>query len=406
MPYVAPEDVGTMPRRSLSAHRRLQAWERTGGVCVICEAPIDGVRERWIVEHIRALELGGADDLANMGPAHEACGRTKTRDDHARTAQAKRQKIQHLGAAEPSRPVPGSRGTRFKRKINGRVVMRNGEEPETDSPDAVACRAPISGTRSRVHNKPSDPHPPCTGNNPPGMVNEHRTDQIMPAPHDQPSTPSSQAQASETAPTTDILPAVPHQLGFMFDDRPVLPGESPHQYDALLREIVRKVRPADAIEAIWVKDVVDLIWEAKRLRRMRLEILKQGHFAALTNLLHPTFLGSQYGGTFEIKSAEARARKLALGWLGGEAESRAEVDNRLASRGSTTADVTAAAFHLRLSDMERIDRMAAAADHRRDALLREIERSRTSVGQQLRAASTDVLNVEPVAGEGASLPQG
>ena len=97
MPFVTPEDVGTTPRGSLSAKRRLQGWERTEGTCVICECRIDGVRERWIVEHIRALELGGADTLDNMGPAHEACGRTKSRDDHARTAKAKRQKIRHLG---------------------------------------------------------------------------------------------------------------------------------------------------------------------------------------------------------------------------------------------------------------------------------------------------------------------
>jgi hypothetical protein len=41
-------------------------------VCVLRERRIDGVHERWIVEHIHALELGGIDELANMAPAHEA----------------------------------------------------------------------------------------------------------------------------------------------------------------------------------------------------------------------------------------------------------------------------------------------------------------------------------------------
>jgi hypothetical protein len=39
-----------------------------------------------------------------MGPAHEACARLKTRDDHRRAAQAKRLKIRHLGAERPKRP--------------------------------------------------------------------------------------------------------------------------------------------------------------------------------------------------------------------------------------------------------------------------------------------------------------
>lgn len=73
MPFVVREDVGTTRRRSLSGHSRLKTWERTGGICVVCDQPIDGFREHWIVEHIRALELGGADEIENMGPAHDMC---------------------------------------------------------------------------------------------------------------------------------------------------------------------------------------------------------------------------------------------------------------------------------------------------------------------------------------------
>lgn len=51
MPLVIPEDVGTTRRGHLSARCRLQAWERTNGKCVVCGDRIDGVRERWIVEH-------------------------------------------------------------------------------------------------------------------------------------------------------------------------------------------------------------------------------------------------------------------------------------------------------------------------------------------------------------------
>jgi hypothetical protein len=52
--------------------RALQAWERHKGICVLCNVLIDGVRDDWYVEHIRALELGGkaaankrADGLEN-----------------------------------------------------------------------------------------------------------------------------------------------------------------------------------------------------------------------------------------------------------------------------------------------------------------------------------------------------
>jgi hypothetical protein len=124
MAFVDIEDVGTTRRRKLTPHRRLQVWEKTGGICVLCDGRIDGVRERWIAEHLRALELGGQDALDNMGPAHEACATRKTKVDHRRTAQAKRQKIHHLGATLARRPLPFGKSSPWKRKLSGEVVPR------------------------------------------------------------------------------------------------------------------------------------------------------------------------------------------------------------------------------------------------------------------------------------------
>jgi 5-methylcytosine-specific restriction endonuclease McrA len=124
MPFVEIVEVATTARRRLTPHRRLRIWERAAGVCVLCERKIDGARERWIVEHIRALELGGTDDLANMAPAHEACALAKTGDDHRRAAQAKRQKIRHIGAEAPKRPLPFGRASRWKRTLSGKIVPR------------------------------------------------------------------------------------------------------------------------------------------------------------------------------------------------------------------------------------------------------------------------------------------
>ncbi len=124
MPFIQVEDVRTTGRRKLTPHRRLQVWEKTGGTCVLCERRIDGPRERWIVEHIRALELGGEDDLSNMGPAHEACAFAKTQDDHRRTARAKRQKIRHIGAEASKRPLPFGKASPWKRTMTGRIIPR------------------------------------------------------------------------------------------------------------------------------------------------------------------------------------------------------------------------------------------------------------------------------------------
>lgn len=112
-------DVGTTPRAKISTRARLAVWEAHGGICCICGRKIEA-GEKWIAEHVRALELGGADDQSNLAPAHESCAREKTRDDHRRAAKAKRVKARHVGAKAPSkRPMPGSRASGWKRKMDG-----------------------------------------------------------------------------------------------------------------------------------------------------------------------------------------------------------------------------------------------------------------------------------------------
>jgi len=78
------------------------------------------VGQKWDVEHIRPLALAGADDDANMAPAHAKCHATKTADDVSRIAKAKRQKAQHLGIRKPSQWQ-----SKWRRKVNGTTVLRN-----------------------------------------------------------------------------------------------------------------------------------------------------------------------------------------------------------------------------------------------------------------------------------------
>lgn len=121
-------DVGTTHRKRLTPRQRLKVWERDGGICCLCHAPIDGVREKWIVEHIVALELGGLDEEANMGVAHLKCADEKTNGsdgDHARAAKAKRAKRRHIGISESKNPLPGGKRSKWKKKMDGSVVRRD-----------------------------------------------------------------------------------------------------------------------------------------------------------------------------------------------------------------------------------------------------------------------------------------
>ena len=54
---------------------------------------------------------------------------------------------------------------------------------------------------------------------------------------------------------------------------PILEGESLDNYNALHDRARSSVAPADVVEEIWVRDVVDLTWEVFRLRRMKAKVI-------------------------------------------------------------------------------------------------------------------------------------
>jgi hypothetical protein len=59
----------------------------------------------------------------------------------------------------------------------------------------------------------------------------------------------------------------------IFGPPPLLDGESQEAYDTLLARVTGTVSPKDIIEEIWVPDIVNLVWEILRLRRLKVALL-------------------------------------------------------------------------------------------------------------------------------------
>ena len=155
---------------------------------------------------------------------------------------------------------------------------------------------------------------------------------------------------------------------------PLFEAEDTAAYDELLVRISGTVKPADIFEEIWVRDIVDLVWEAFRLRRLKAHLMTAVAHKGLSEILEPLI-----GWT--------DARNLAEAWAARERSAIKQADELLASAGLTMDAVMAQSLSLKLNDIERIDRMIAAAEMRRNAILREIDRHRTTWGQELRRAA-------------------
>ncbi len=113
-----------MTRRTMTAKRRAEVFASASGVCHICQGKI-AVGEAWQVEHVIPLALGGDDDGDNLQPAHTKCHRAKTSLDVTQIARAKRLHERHTGARIRKGTMPGSRASKFKRRMDGTVEIRS-----------------------------------------------------------------------------------------------------------------------------------------------------------------------------------------------------------------------------------------------------------------------------------------
>jgi hypothetical protein len=119
-----------------------------------------------------------------------------------------------------------------------------------------------------------------------------------------------------------------------FGPPPLVAGEDPAQYERIRAQISAAVQPLDFLEEIWVNDVVNHVWEMLRLRLLMVDLHDEGLRVVLTKELV-----------------------------------------------------------LRIEAVERVDRMVAGAEARRNVALREVDRHRATLAA-LRQAADEALDAE------------
>ena len=85
---------------------------------------------------------------------------------------------------------------------------------------------------------------------------------------------------------------------------------------------------------------------------------------------------------------------LSQNWAAGDANAREEVGAILAKAGLTLDEVTAKTLEIKIDVFERVDRILASAEARRNNALREIDRHREAAGAATRRAIDEVEDAE------------
>jgi hypothetical protein len=146
----------------------------------------------------------------------------------------------------------------------------------------------------------------------------------------------------------------------------------------LLARVTETLKPADVLEHIWLRDIVDLSWEVFRLRRLKVELMSAAAWEGVAKVFEPF-----------VDTAEAAAKSWAR-----RDPSVQMAEAVLADAGLTMDAVAARTFSARIGDFERISHMTTAAEARRNAALHELDIHRASFALRLRRALHAVEEIE------------
>jgi hypothetical protein len=177
-----------------------------------------------------------------------------------------------------------------------------------------------------------------------------------------------------------IPSGAPRQQAVAFaEPAALLAGERAAGYDDLLARVTETLKPADVLEHIWVRDVVDLSWEVFRLRRIKVELMAAAAWEGMAKVLEPFVDHTEEAGK---------------AWFRGDSDITQKAQAALARTGLSMDAVAARTFSARIGDFERIARMTEAAEARRNAALHELDIHRASFALRLRRTLQTVEEIE------------
>ena len=126
MTRAVKEWIGKRDETQAPPRVKARIIERQNLICACgCGVQLGMAAEPIEFDHEVALINGGENRETNLRALRQPCHRAKTNEDVAEKSTVARKRGKHLGLHKPKSTIPGSRGSKWKRRMDGTVVRRD-----------------------------------------------------------------------------------------------------------------------------------------------------------------------------------------------------------------------------------------------------------------------------------------
>ena len=161
----------------------------------------------------------------------------------------------------------------------------------------------------------------------------------------------------------------------------LLEGEDEEAYYEFLARVTETVKPADVLEELWVRDFADQAWDVLRYRRLKAELIAANMHLGLNQVL------TRICGPGD-------ASMLVASWKKKDQKTLEAIEELLEATEISMDQVHAVTLSMIIEYVERIEHLITQAEAHRNGVLKEVDRHRHALGQNLRLANDSVVDGE------------
>jgi len=165
----------------------------------------------------------------------------------------------------------------------------------------------------------------------------------------------------------------------------LLAGESCETRQTLANSLREAIRPRDALEEIYLDDLIEAQWDKLRWRRAKINLLRSSAQKGVQALIAPLVEEDPYSLQGPYKEVEDLVTK----WSRRDPATLRQVEKMLQKAGHDDGAIMAQTLLVLIDKVEAIDKLISRAEARYNAAIRDINDYRVTLRQRQHEAITD-----------------